>query len=80
MFHYVYLLQSLDGQDHRYVGLTEDLRQRLRKHNAGEVSHTSKYRPWKISVAVAFENPQKAAAFERYLKSHSGRAFAKRHF
>jgi hypothetical protein len=31
-------------------------------------------------VAVAFVDQQKAVAFERYLKSHSGRAFAQKHF
>jgi predicted GIY-YIG superfamily endonuclease len=60
--------------------MTENLQERLRKHNAGEVPHTSRYRPWKISVAVAFVDQQKAVAFERYLKSHSGRAFAQKHF
>ena len=78
-FHYVYLLRALDGENH-YVGLTQNLHERLRKHNAGEVTHTSKFRPWKIQVAVAFDDPGKAAAFEKYLKSHSGRAFSKRHF
>jgi hypothetical protein len=31
-------------------------------------------------TAIYFEKSQSAAAFERYLKSGSGRAFAKRHF
>ncbi|MGA1239012.1 MAG: GIY-YIG nuclease family protein [Limisphaerales bacterium] len=60
--------------------MTQNLKERLRKHNAGEVPHTSQLKPWKISVAIAFNDPSKASAFERYLKSHSGRAFAKRHF
>jgi predicted GIY-YIG superfamily endonuclease len=62
------------------VGLTDDLKDRLRRHNAGEVNHTAKYRPWKLEVAVAFNERAKASQFEIYLKSHSGRAFAKRHF
>jgi len=78
-FHYVYLLVSVDG-NHRYVGLTADLKQRLAKHNRGEVPHTSKYRPWTMETAIAFRDPQKAAAFERYLKSHAGREYSKRHF
>ncbi len=44
---YVYILESLDSE-HFYVGITDDLRARLTKHNAGEVTHTSKYRPWKL--------------------------------
>jgi predicted GIY-YIG superfamily endonuclease len=39
---YVYILQSIDAE-HFYVGVTDDLRARLTKHNAGEVPHTSKY-------------------------------------
>jgi hypothetical protein len=31
-------------------------------------------------VSIRFADPRVAARFERYLKSGSGRAFAKRHF
>jgi len=74
---YVYILESLDSE-HFYVGITNDLRTRLAKHNAGEVSHTSKYRPWRLKTYVAFSNEARAIAFEKYLKSGSGRAFAKK--
>lgn len=40
-----------------------------RKHNAGEVPHTSKFKPWRIQTAIAFDSKDKAFAFERYLKS-----------
>ena len=77
---YVYLLQSISFSDQRYVGMTDDLRQRLAAHNGGSSPHTSKYRPWRVIVAIRFEDDQRAAAFEQYLKSGSGRAFAERHF
>ena len=76
---YVYILESLDSE-HFYVGTTEDLRARLAKHNAGEVPHTSKFGPWRLRTYVAFSDEQPAIAFEKYLKSGSGRAFAKKHF
>ena len=76
---YVYILESLDSL-HFYVGMTDDLRARLPKHNAGEVPHTSKYRPWRLRTYIAFDDEQRAIAFEKYLKSGSGRAFAKKHF
>jgi putative endonuclease len=76
---YVYILESLDSE-HFYIGVTDDLRARLAKHNAGEVPHTSKYAPWQIRTYIAFNDEQRAFAFERYLKSGSGRAFAKKHF
>jgi hypothetical protein len=44
----------------------------------GQVSHTAKFRPWRIKTAIAFTDRQRAIEFERYLKSSSGRAFAKK--
>ncbi len=74
---YVYILESCDAE-HFYIGITRDLRRRLAKHNAGEVPHTAKFRPWRLKTYVAFSDEQQAFAFEKYLKSGSGRAFAKR--
>ena len=75
---YVYILQSLALPERYYVGITGDLRSRLQRHNAGEVSHTSKYAPRKIKTYIAFSDDKQAFAFEKYLKSPSGRAFAKK--
>ena len=77
-FYFVYLLRSLADPTRVYVGLTEDLDHRLSEHNAGKAKHTSKYRPWKIETYVAFSHKDKAVAFERYLKTSSGIAFAKK--
>ena len=79
-FSYVYLLISEANPARHYAGVTDDLKDRLRRHNSGEVAHTEKYRPWTLQVAIAFDDRKKASEFETYLKSHSGRAFAKRHF
>ena len=79
-FHYVYILSSEAEPFRRYTGLTEDLESRLKAHNSGQVPHTSKNRPWEIETAVAFKCRKKAIAFEKYLKTHSGRAFASKHF
>jgi putative endonuclease len=73
---YVYILQSFVGE-HYYTGVTDDLDARLSKHNSGEVTHTSKFKPWRIKTYVAFSDEFRAIAFERYLKSGSGRTFAK---
>lgn len=74
---YVYILQSLDTE-HFYVGITDDLRARVERHNAGEVPHTSKFLPWRVKTYVAFSDEDQAVRFEKYLKSPSGRAFAKK--
>jgi predicted GIY-YIG superfamily endonuclease len=77
-FSYVYIIQSQDSPQHFYVGLTDNLRDRLRRHNGGEVPHTSKFRPWHIKTALAFTDRDRAASFEHYLKTAWGRAFAKK--
>ena len=76
--HYVYLLQSERFPDKRYVGITSDLKKRLIDHNSGKSPHTSRYFPWRLVTYVAFSDKRKAEAFERYLKSGSGHAFANR--
>ena len=77
-FHYVYILVSKEDETRHYTGLTENIENRLKDHNSGKVPHTSKYRPWRIETAIAFRSREKAAKFENYLKSHAGRAFAKK--
>ena len=77
---YVYLLRSLKRSEKTYVGLTNNPDHRLLSHNAAKSLYTAKYAPWKIVVSVQFENDLNATAFETYLKSGSGYAFAKRHF
>ncbi len=76
---YVYLLQSLSSPQERYVGITADFERRLAEHNAGQSPHTAKFRPWKPMVVIRFEDDLKAERFEKYLKSGSGHAFARRH-
>jgi predicted GIY-YIG superfamily endonuclease len=77
-FSYVYILQSEANPKSHYVGLTDDLHKRLEKHNAGDVPHTAKFRPWRIQTAIAFTDRDRASHFERYLKTGSGRAFARK--
>ena len=76
----VYVIESLRFPNRRYKGLTDDVSIRVRRHNDGEVPSTRPYRPWRLVVSIRFADDAKAAAFEQYLKSGSGHAFAKRHF
>ena len=75
---YVYLLESIKYPSETYVGLTDDLRARVAAHNGGQAKHTSKYKPWRLVTYLGFSDAAKATEFERYLKSSSGRAFAKK--
>jgi predicted GIY-YIG superfamily endonuclease len=77
--HFANILRSGTYPDRYYVGLADDVDSRLKDHNSGKSSHTSKYPPWQIKSIHGFPDRNKAANFERYLKSGSGRAFAKRH-
>jgi putative endonuclease len=75
---YVYLLESVSVPGRRYVGLSSALKQRFHDHNAGKSPHTAKYKPWRLVTYIAFSTRSKAEEFERYLKSGSGHAFAKK--
>ena len=76
----VYVLKNERHPPNYYTGLTANLRDRLDSHNAGRCRHTASGRPWRVDVIVKFADEARAVAFERYLKSGSGSAFAMRHF
>ena len=76
--HYVYLISSASAPEKRYVGYTDDLKQRLADHNEGKNLSTASHRPWRLRTYLAFSDKDQALAFERYLKSGSGHAFAKK--
>jgi len=78
--YYTYILESLSNPGQHYIGYTADLKSRLKAHNDGKCPHTSKFRPWKVKLYIAFEKEKLASRFEHYLKSGSGHAFANRHF
>jgi predicted GIY-YIG superfamily endonuclease len=75
----VYVLRSLADPERYYTGVTSDWRVRLDAHNAGRCAHTASGRPWQVNVLLKFADEQRALAFEQYLKSGSGYAFARRH-
>ena len=75
-FHYVYVLRSIPFPNQTYIGYTTNFTSRLRVHNSGQSHHTSKYCPWSLETVIRFKSRATALAFERYLKSHSGKAFA----
>lgn len=77
---FVYVLESESAPNRHYVGLTHDVARRLAAHNAGQNVHTVRNRPWRLVASTEFARQESAIHFERYLKSGSGRAFAKRHF
>ena len=75
----VYILESTSSRQRYYTGLTSNLDLRLRAHNLWLSRHTASGRPWRVVVTIEFADPARAAEFEAYLKSGSGRTFAAKH-
>ena len=76
----VYVIRSVNHADRYYTGLTDNVERRLDVHNSGGSNSTAPHRPWAVVASTTFINPESAIAFEKYLKTGSGRAFSKRHF
>lgn len=74
--HYVYILKLSNNS--YYVGQTSDLRKRIKDHNSGNTRHTKKFMPVELVFYCGFKFKDKAVAFEKYLKSGSGKAFKKK--
>ena len=75
--YYVYGLYCKDGY---YVGCSDNLKERIERHQKGHVPATVDRRPIKLKFYFAIDEKYKAFEFEKYLKSGSGRVFIKRHF
>jgi putative endonuclease len=75
---YVYFLQLSNGDV--YVGSTDDLRRRFDSHQQGHVISTRDHRPVILRSYVAVADEATARSLERYFKSGSGKAFAKKRF
>jgi len=75
---FVYLLLCSDGKV--YTGCTNNIADRLRRHNSGMVEYTKSRLPVQPKLIVNFFDKYKAYNFERYLKSGSGKEFSRRHF
>ncbi|MCK5215707.1 MAG: GIY-YIG nuclease family protein [Candidatus Omnitrophica bacterium] len=78
--HYVYILKSMEDSNKIYVGVTNNIERRLRQHNITPTcAYTKSYAPWNMIIYTAFRDQKKAFGFEKYLKSHAGKAFLKKH-
>jgi predicted GIY-YIG superfamily endonuclease len=76
----VYIIRSVRDPDRRYIGRTADIASRLASHNAGESPQTARQAPWQVVVLVQFLDERRALAFEKFLKSTSGRTFVEQYF
>jgi len=76
---YVYYLRSINFPNKTYIGFTQDLQERLKRHNTGGSIYTADFRPWQIVGFFGFDEDLKARRFERYLKTNAGKIFLKRY-
>jgi putative endonuclease len=75
--YFVYILKStIDNSV--YTGITSDIKRRIDEHNQGLSRYTKSRMPWKLVWLCLFPTQEKAANFEKYLKSGSGIAFSKK--
>ena len=72
----VYILKCSDNT--YYVGCTNNMDDRISRHRKGDVLYTKTRLPLEIAYQSVFFDKYKAYEFEKYLKSGSGRAFAKK--
>jgi putative endonuclease len=70
MFHYVYILRSIQFKK-LYIGYTSrKLNVRLEEHNSGKTFFTSQYTPWKLIYFEGYLTEKQARAREKMLKQY----------
>lgn len=80
MKYYVYILKSQKDPKQFYIGYTVNLENRMEDHSNPKASaYTRQYAPWELETYAVFKDKELAQRFEIYLKSHSGRAFLRKH-
>ncbi|MCX6795932.1 MAG: GIY-YIG nuclease family protein [Candidatus Falkowbacteria bacterium] len=77
MFYYVYILKSLKDKK-LYIGYTENLGERIKKHNEGANESTRSRRPLQLIFAEAYINENDARKREKFFKTGHGREELKR--
>ncbi|MBS1487736.1 MAG: GIY-YIG nuclease family protein [Bacteroidetes bacterium] len=65
---YVYILQS-DKDQSFYIGQTNNLDERLKRHNLGMEKYTSRKMPWKIFWKTSLPSRAEAMRLEKKLKN-----------
>ncbi len=71
---YVYVLKSKNDYS-QYIGLSQNVEERLEEHNTGRVNSTKLKRPWQLIYTESFTTRLEARKREKYLKSAAGRRF-----
>ena len=74
MSYYVYIFESLKDKTY-YIGSTNNLKDRIERHNAGRVNYTKSRRPWKPAYSEEHADRSSAAKREAGIKAHKRRGY-----
>ena len=69
MYYFVYILQSLRTK-RLYIGVTSNLKKRLKEHNTGKNKATKRYTPWVLIYCEIYRSKKDALTRERKLKRY----------
>ena len=71
MFYYTYMLKSISpGTKKTYVGYTNNLKNRIKKHNSNKGAKSTKGYKWLLIYSKKFKSKNKAMSFEYKLKKN----------
>jgi len=71
MLYYVYMLKTIDGfREKSYVGYTNNLQERIKKHNSNKGAKSTRGYKWKLIFKKKFLSKSKAMIFEYKLKKN----------
>ena len=69
MLYYVYMLKTIDGfREKSYVGYTNNLQERIKKHNSNKGAKSTRGYKWKLIFKKKFLSRSEAMIFEYKLK------------
>ena len=71
---YIYILQSLKDGSY-YVGSTQNLEERIERHNQGRSQYTKPRRPWKLVYSEEHTDRSNAVKRENQIKRRKDKEF-----
>jgi len=79
MTYFVYIIQSARDSSY-YIGSTQDLEERLSRHNQGRSKYTKNKRPWKLVYSEKFSDRSSAVKRENQIKRQKRKEFIEKLF
>ena len=67
--YYVYVLKSLKDKE-LYIGFSDDLKERFKKHSKGDVNSTKERRPLELIYYESYKSEKDTRTRETKLKQH----------